>query len=112
MTDRLDGMSETDRMEAVDQLAHEAMLAIDAEPENMELNFAVARFYRGAGEFEQDLMTQARYHTDKGIQSRASYGVGCTCPGASDGCRGLTHPGCLTLPGHVAIIHPRTPHFQ
>ena len=67
MIDRLDGMSETDRMEPVDQLAHEAMLAIDAEPENMELNFAVARFYRGAAEFEQDLMTQALYYTDKGI---------------------------------------------
>ena len=67
MADRLDGMSEVDRVEAVDQLAQEAMLAIDAEPENMELNFAVARFYRGAAEFEQDLMTQALYYTDKGI---------------------------------------------
>ena len=27
----------------------------------------MARFYRGAAEFEQDLMTQARYYTDKGI---------------------------------------------
>ena len=33
----------------------------------MELNFAVARFYRAAAEYDQGLMTQARYYTDEGI---------------------------------------------
>ena len=67
MADRIGDMSEADRMKTVDQLAHEVKLAIDAELENMELNFAVARFYRGSAEYDHDLMTQARYYTDKGI---------------------------------------------
>ena len=67
MADRLDEMSLEGKVKAIDQLALEVKLAIGAEPENMELNFAVARFYRAAAEHNPGLMTQARFYTDKGI---------------------------------------------
>jgi hypothetical protein len=67
MTDRFDELSIEGRINAVDQVAREAKLAIDAEPEYTELYFVVAHFYQTTAEYDQGLMTKARFYTDKGI---------------------------------------------
>ena len=61
-------MDRFDRIEMVKQLEEEAALALDAEPENMELHFAIARFYRAAALDLPELMTLARAHTDRGVE--------------------------------------------
>ncbi|MCH7641939.1 MAG: O-antigen ligase family protein [Chloroflexi bacterium] len=68
MTGRWDDMDTFDRIRLVPQLEAEARLALDAEPDNMELRFAVAGFYRIAARDLPELMEQARLHTDRGAE--------------------------------------------
>jgi hypothetical protein len=57
-----------ERKELIDQLEHEAELALDAEPHNMELHFAVARFYRAAAMDVPEMLSLARDYTERGIE--------------------------------------------
>jgi hypothetical protein len=68
MNSRLDQFDEFDRTDVIDQLEHEAMLALDAEPENMELHFAVARFYRAAASYQPTFIERARTYTERGVE--------------------------------------------
>lgn len=42
-------------------------MALDAEPDNIELRFAVARFNRAASTDLPEHMKRARFHTDRGV---------------------------------------------
>ena len=68
MTDRWEDLDPFDRIQLINQLKREANLALDAEPENMELHFAVARFYRAAAADLPEMLPLAREHTDRGIE--------------------------------------------
>ena len=57
----------TNRASIVPTLSEQADIALAAEPDNMQLHFAVARFYRTVASDSNDLLELARFHTDKGV---------------------------------------------
>ena len=63
--EKLDGF---DRIELIPQLERVAEQALAAEPENMELHFAIARFYRAAASNNPELIDSARFHTVRGAE--------------------------------------------
>lgn len=67
MSGRWNEMDVNDRIQLIRQLEEEAATALSAEPENMELHFAVARFYRVVALDLPVLMDKAREHTDRGV---------------------------------------------
>lgn len=68
MSDRWETLSPVDWIELIKELEGQADVALDAEGDNMELHFAVARFYRAASGDLPELIEQARFHTDRGVQ--------------------------------------------
>ena len=57
-----------DRVALVPEVRDLAGSALAAEPDNMELHFAMARFYRAAAADLPELMDLARLHTDRGAE--------------------------------------------
>ena len=55
------------RASIVPTMGEQADIALAAEPDNMQLHFAVARFYRTVASDSNDLLARARVHTDKGV---------------------------------------------
>jgi hypothetical protein len=62
MSSRWPDLSGFEKVENVEDLTRVAERAIAAEPNNMELHFAVARFYRAAASTVPELMERARFH--------------------------------------------------
>lgn len=56
------------RVGLVPEIRELANSALAAEPDNMELHFAVARFYRVAAADIPELMELAKFHTDRGAK--------------------------------------------
>jgi hypothetical protein len=78
MSGRWENMYPFERTELIGQLEHEAELALDAEPDNMELHFSVARFYRAAATDVPEMPSLPRYYTERGIELGPHKGVGRT----------------------------------
>jgi hypothetical protein len=68
MTDRMGGVDAIERLQLIPQLERESQMAIDTEPNNMELWFAVARFYRVAATIIPTLAELAGKHTTRGVE--------------------------------------------
>jgi hypothetical protein len=68
MSSRWENMFPFEWKEMIDELEHEVKLALDAEPDNMELHFAVARFYRAAATDVPEMLSLARDYTERGIE--------------------------------------------
>ena len=68
MSDRWWTLDPVDRIELIEELEDQAEVALAAEGDNMELHFAVARFYRAASMDLPELIERARFHTDRGVQ--------------------------------------------
>ncbi|MDA1096199.1 MAG: O-antigen ligase family protein, partial [Chloroflexi bacterium] len=68
MSGRWDGLDPIQRLRLIPALDEQAGQALAAEPDNMDLQFAVARFYRAAAINMPELMERARFHTDRGIE--------------------------------------------
>ena len=76
MSSRWENMFPFERKEMIDELEHEVKLALDAEPDNMELHFAVARFYRAAATDVPEMLSQARDYTEPGDRTWPQHGIG------------------------------------
>ena len=68
MSSRWENMFPFERKEMIDELEHEVKLALDVEPDNMELHFVVARFYRAAATDVPEMLSLPRYYTERGIE--------------------------------------------
>jgi len=68
MSDRWEDLGWVDRINLIKELEGQAQEALAAEGENMELHFAIARFYRAASVDLPELIEQARFYTDRGVQ--------------------------------------------
>ena len=80
MSGRWENMYPFERTELIGQLEHEAELALDAEPDNMELHFSVACFYRAAATDVPEMPSLPRYYAERGIgtwppQGRRPHGL-------------------------------------
>ncbi len=63
-----DAFNPLTRPDIIQVLEDQARRAVQAEPENMSLRFAVARFYRAAASDRPELMALAREHTAEGVR--------------------------------------------
>jgi len=68
MSDRWEELDPFERPFLIPKLEEQANLALAAEPNNMELHFAVARFYRAASVNEPGFVELARFHTDRAAE--------------------------------------------
>ena len=68
MANRWSVMDEAEQIEAIGYLERTVEQALRAEPDNMEIHFAAARFYRAATSNFPELIERARFHTDIGAE--------------------------------------------
>ena len=68
MSSRWDTLAPSERSRLIPILVEQAGQALAAEPDNMELHFAVARFYRAAANGSDELLERARFYTDRGVE--------------------------------------------
>ena len=68
MSSRWEEFDPFDRINLISELGEQADMALEDEPNNMELHFAVARFYRVASGDLPELLERARVHTDIGAE--------------------------------------------
>jgi hypothetical protein len=65
MSDRWEELDPFERPFMIPELEKQAKIALAAEPNNMELHLAVARFYRAASVNEPEFIERARFHTHR-----------------------------------------------
>ncbi|MBT3943522.1 MAG: O-antigen ligase family protein [Chloroflexi bacterium] len=68
MSDRWERLDPGEQIRLFPILVEQGEKALDAEPDNMALHFAVANLYRTVAGGSQDLLDQARFYTDIGVE--------------------------------------------
>ena len=68
MSNRWDGLDGIEKLQLVPEMERVVEQALAAEPNNKDLHFAVARFYRTASSNFPELLERAGFHTDRGAE--------------------------------------------